>query len=50
MKYPLAIQDAWSLDFSESAIMYKLAARVVWSMRASKSTLAQARNIFDGLV
>lgn len=27
--------------------MYKLAARVVWSMRASKSTLAHAKKIYS---
>lgn len=45
MKYPLAIQETWSVEPSEFPIMYKLAASVVWSIRASKSTLAQARKI-----
>lgn len=45
MKYPLAIQDTWSVEPNALPMMYKLAASVVWSMSARRSTLAQARKI-----
>lgn len=44
MKYPPAIHDAWVPAWRDEETIDRDAARDVWSMRATKSTLAQARN------
>lgn len=46
IKYPLLIHDAWLPAFSADPMIAKLAANVVWSISASRSTLAQARKIY----
>jgi hypothetical protein len=44
-KYPEAIQAVWSLAFNAFPMIDKLAAKVVWSINASKSVVEQARKI-----
>jgi hypothetical protein len=46
-KYPPDIQAALSLACKALPIMERLAARVVWSIRAMRSTVEQARNIWQ---
>lgn len=46
MKYPFAIHDVLLPAFNAEPIIERLTARVVWSMRASKSVLAHARKIY----
>lgn len=46
MKYPLAIHETWAVDPKAFPMIYKLVASIVWSINASKSTLAHARNIY----
>lgn len=45
MKYPEAIQLVWLLEFKTLPMIERATASVVWSTRATKSTIAQARNI-----
>lgn len=45
MKYPDAIQLVWLLELRAFPIIDRATASVVWSIRATKSTAAQARNI-----
>jgi hypothetical protein len=45
-KYAPAIQALSLLALRSLLTMVKLAASVVWSIKASRSTLAQARNIY----
>lgn len=44
-KYPPEIQEVLSLAPSAFPIIDRLAARVVWSIRAIRSTVEQARKI-----
>lgn len=46
MKYPDATQLVRLLKFRAFPMVERATARVVWSMRATKSTVAQARNIW----
>jgi hypothetical protein len=46
IKYPDAIQLVWLLEFKAFPMVERATARVVWSMRATKSTAAHARNIY----
>lgn len=45
-KYPPEIQEVWSLACRALPMMDRLAARVVWSIRAMRSTVEQARKIY----
>lgn len=45
MKYPEAIQLVWLLELRALPMVDRATARVVWSIRATKSTVAQARKI-----
>jgi hypothetical protein len=46
IKYPDAIQLLWLLECSAFPMVERATASVVWSMSATRSTVAQARKIY----